>query len=413
MAADAVQRQKDKAARLDALDQVEPALAEYEKVAKASPDDAAVHERIGELRQRLGRRAEAVHAYEEASLAWARGGQLLRAIVACKALLKLEPGHMRTQRSLADLYGWHPPKAGSGASAVPGVDGEFELIPEGHRAAGMPVVPLFSKLGREPFAAVVEGMEVRSFPLGQPVVVEGEPGASMFALVKGRVEVVRHLQGGEKRKVGQLPEGSFFGELALISEGPRLASVVAAEPVLLLEFTRARLAEIVRRHAVVGQVVQAFYRERMVENLLRSNPVFAPLKPEQKQAVAREFKLLKMARGQVVLEQGQVGNAFYLLLRGKCTPYHVLPDGREKAYPEMREGDVFGEISLLLGKPVSATVKAEEGSVVLRLEREAFERLILSQPGMRAALTRVGTERLQRTAKLLSGRDLHEGDLRV
>ncbi len=49
----------------------------------------------------------------------------------------------------------------------------------------------------------------------------------------------------------------------------------------------------------------------------------------------------------------------------------------------MREGDVFGEISLLLGKPVSATVSAEEGSVVLRLEREAFERLILSQPGMR------------------------------
>ena len=408
---DALQRQKDKAARLDALDQVEPALAEYEKVVKASPDDAAVHQRLGELRERLGRRVEAVHAYEEAALAWARGGQLLRAIVACKALLKLEPGHTRTQRSLADLYGWHPPpKAGTGA---PGAEGEFELIPEGQRASGMPVVPLFSNLGREPFAAVVEGMEVRSFPLGHPVVVEGEPGASLFALVKGRVEVVRHLQGGERRKVGQLPEGSFFGELALISEGPRLATVVAAEPVVLLEFTRVRLAELVRRHAVVGQVVQAFYRERMVENLLRSNPVFSPLKPEQKQAVAREFKLLKMARGQVILEQGQVGNAFYLLLRGKCTPYHVLPDGREKAYPEMREGDVFGEISLLLGKPVSATVKAEEGSVVLRLEREAFERLILSQPGMRGALTRVGTERLQRTAKLLSGRDLQEGDLRV
>ncbi|HEX8704317.1 MAG TPA: cyclic nucleotide-binding domain-containing protein [Myxococcaceae bacterium] len=409
--ADALQRQKDKAARLDALDQVEAALAEYEKVVKASPDEAAVFHRMGELRERLGRRVDAVHAYEEAALAWARGGQLLRAIVSCKALLKLEPGHTRTQRSLADLYGWHPPPKASAVAPV--VEGEFELIPEGHAASGMPVVPLFSKLGREPFAAVVESLEVRSFPMGHSVVVEGEPGASMFALVKGRVEVVRHLQGGERKKVGQLPEGSFFGELALISEGPRLASVVAAEPVVVLEFTRTRLTELVRRHPVVGQVVQAFYRERMVENLLRSNPVFAPLKPEQKQAVAREFRLLKLAPGQVILEQGQVGNAFYLLLRGRCTPYHVLPDGREKAYPEMREGDVFGEISLLLGKPVSATVKAQEGSVVLRLEREAFERLILSQPGMRGALTRVGTERLQRTAKLLSGRDLEDDDLRV
>jgi CRP-like cAMP-binding protein len=410
--ADALQRQKEKAARLEALDQVDAALAEYEKVVKASPDDGASHQRVGELRERLGRRAEAAHAYEEAALAWARGGQLLRAIVACKALLKLEPMHTRTQRSLADLYGWHPPPKASAPG--PAVAGEFELVPDGHGpAAGVPVVPLFSKLGREPFAAVVEGMEVRSHPTGHPVVVEGEPGASMFALVQGKVEVVRHLQGGEKRKVGQLGEGSFFGELALISEGPRLASVVATEPVVLLEFTRARLGELVKRHPVVGQVVQAFYRERMVENLLRSNPAFAPLKPEQKQAVAREFKLLKVAPGQVILQQGQVGDAFYLLLRGRCTPYHVLPDGREKAYPEMREGDVFGEISLLLGKPVSATVKAGEGSVVLRLEREAFERLILSQPGMRGALTRVGTERLQRTAKLLSGRELQEGDLRV
>ncbi|MBN1208900.1 MAG: cyclic nucleotide-binding domain-containing protein [Myxococcaceae bacterium] len=409
---DALQRRKDKAARLLALEQLEAALSEYEQVLKASPDDGASHQQVAWLRERLGRRAEAVAAYEEAALAWARCGQLLRAIVACKGLLKLEPGHTRTPRSLADLYGWRaaPARGGSGKKTT----GEFELVPEGAGpAAGMPVVPLFSKLGREPFAWVVEALEVRRLPAGKAVVEEGEAGASMFALVEGRVEVVRHLQGGERRKVGELGEGTFFGELALISEGPRLASVVAVEPVVLLEFTRARLGEVVRRHPVVGQVVQAFYRERMVENLLRSNPVFTPLKPEQKQAVAREFELRELKPGEVVLEQGREGHAFYLLLRGRCTPYHVQPDGREKAYPELREGDVFGEISLLLGKPVTATVRADVASVVLRQNREAFERLILSQPGMRGALMRVGTERLQRTARLLSGRDLHEGDLRV
>jgi CRP-like cAMP-binding protein len=164
---------------------------------------------------------------------------------------------------------------------------------------------------------------------------------------------------------------------------------------------------------VVGQVVQAFYRERMVENLLRSNPVFAPLSTEQKQTVAREFQLREVKAGDVVLQQGREGDAFYLLLRGRLTPYHSPPGGPEKAYPSLREGDVFGEISLLLGKPVTATVRADMASVVLRLDRDAFERLILSQPGMRSTLTRVGTERLQRTAKLLSGRDHHDGDMRV
>jgi CRP-like cAMP-binding protein len=409
---DELQRHKERAARLSALDQLEAALSEYEQVVKAAPEDAASHQQVAELRERLGRRVEAVAAYEEAAMAWARSGQLMRAIVACKGLLTLEPGHTRTPRALADLYG----ARGAGASGASGTApmAEFSLVPEEHGpAAGMPVVPLFSKLAREPFAAVVEALEVRKRLAGEMVVEEGEPGASMFALVEGRVVVVRHLEGGERRKVGELEEGSFFGELALISEGPRLASVLAVQPVVLVELTRARLAEVVRRFPAVGQVVQAFYRERMVENLLRSNPVFAPLGLEQKQAVAREFELREVKPGEVVLEQGRQGDAFYLLLRGRCTPYHVPPDGREKAYPPLREGDVFGEISLLLGKPVTATVRADVTSVVLRLDREAFERLILSQPGMRSTLTRVGTERLQRTARLLSGHELHEGDLRV
>ncbi|HYH95021.1 cyclic nucleotide-binding domain-containing protein [Hyalangium sp.] len=409
---DELQRHKERAARLSALDQLDAALAEYEQVVKAAPEDAASHQRVAELRERLGRRVEAVAAYEEAAMAWARGGQLLRAIVACKGLLKLEPGHTRTPRALADLYG----ARGTGAHGASGAasSAEFELVAEDHGpAAGMPTVPLFSKLAREPFAAVVEALEVRTQPAGENVVEEGDHGTSMFALVEGRVVVVRHLQGGEKRKVGELEEGAFFGELALISEGPRLASVLAIKSVVLLELTRARLAEVVRRFPAVGQVVQAFYRERMVENLLRSNPVFAPLTTEQKQTVAREFQLREVKPGEVVLEQGREGDAFYLLLRGRCTPYHAPPGGQEKAYPSLREGDVFGEISLLLGKPVTATVRADVASVVLRLDRAAFDRLILSQPGMRSTLTRVGTERLQRTARLLSGRELHDGDLRV
>lgn len=413
MTTDTLQQHRQRGARLIALDHLEAALAEYEKLVAAAPGDGEGRQQVAALLERLGRKAQAVAAYEEAALAWARGGQLLRAIVACKALLALEPGHTRTQRSLAELYGWRV-KPGARRPASLKAMAEFELLPEGAGPSeGMPVVPLFSQLGQEPFAAVLEAMEVRTCAARQSVVKEGEPGASMFAVVEGTLEVVRHFQDGAQRQVGTLTEGAFFGELALISEGPRLASVVAASPGVLLEFTRAKLEALVRKHPVVGQVVQAFYRERMVENLLRSNPAFSLLKPEQKQAVVREFTLKAAAEGEVLLKQGQEGEAFYLLLRGRCTPYHVKPDGQEKAYPELREGSVFGEISLLLGKPVTATVRANTASVVLRLDRAAFERLILGLPGIRGALMKVGTERLQRTAKLLSGQEIHDGDLRV
>src|SRR5688572_9150901 len=133
---DELQRRRERAARLSALDQFEAALSEYEQVVKAAPEDAASHQRVAELRERLGRRAEAVAAYEEAAMAWARGGQLLRAIVACKGLLTLEPGHTRTPRALADLYGARGMATPGGSIA--GAMAEFELVPEHHGpAAGM------------------------------------------------------------------------------------------------------------------------------------------------------------------------------------------------------------------------------------------------------------------------------------
>ena len=108
--------------------------------------------------------------------------------------------------------------------------------------------------------------------------------------------------------------------------------------------------------------------------------------------------------GRVIIEQGQRGDGLYLLLQGQCTPVFRHPDGRQTSFPPLREGDVFGEISLLMDKPVTAMVRADVPSVLLRLDRSAFEKHIFSQPGMRDALLKIGTERLQRTARLLGDR---------
>jgi cAMP-dependent protein kinase regulator len=182
---------------------------------------------------------------------------------------------------------------------------------------------------------------------------------------------------------------------------------------MALELIRTRLDRISLQHATVGETVQAFYRERLLANVLRSNPVFTALPPAQRQAVARIFELRTVEAGRVIIEQGQKGDGLYLLLQGQCTPLFRHPDGRQTAVASLREGDVFGEISLLLGQPASATVRADTPCHLLWLGREPFEKHILSQPGVRAALMRLGTERLLQVSKLLSGRAAHVGDQRV
>ncbi|MFP2902974.1 cyclic nucleotide-binding domain-containing protein, partial [Corallococcus sp. 4LFB] len=73
---------------------------------------------------------------------------------------------------------------------------------------------------REAFVALVDALEVRAFWPGQRVVEEGQPGDSMFALVEGRAEVARRVEGNARQVVATLGPGDFFGEVALVSEGP-------------------------------------------------------------------------------------------------------------------------------------------------------------------------------------------------
>jgi CRP-like cAMP-binding protein len=79
----------------------------------------------------------------------------------------------------------------------------------------------------------------------------------------------------------------------------------------------------------------------------------------------------------------------------------------------MVEGDLFGEISLLRSKLATATVRAATGCMLLKLEREALEQLCIQHPNLRQKLEQMGSERMQRTSRLLSGRMVHMGDARV
>jgi cAMP-dependent protein kinase regulator len=149
-------------------------------------------------------------------------------------------------------------------------------------------------------------------------------------------------------------------------------------------------------------VVQQFYKDRLLDNLLESNPLFQPLSAEQKRAISERFQTRAVEPGTVLLQQGQRSNALHLLLRGRCFVVHQESDSGELPYPDMVEGAVFGEISLLLDLRVTATVRAATPCLLLVLDQESVKELVLPHPEVRRMLTRLTRERLDRTAALLA-----------
>jgi CRP-like cAMP-binding protein len=66
---------------------------------------------------------------------------------------------------------------------------------------------------------------------------EGEPGTSFYILVRGTVEVTR-LEGGQPRRIAKLQDGDCFGEMALLSNKPRNATIRTLTPCVCLSLKR-------------------------------------------------------------------------------------------------------------------------------------------------------------------------------
>jgi len=74
------------------------------------------------------------------------------------------------------------------------------------------------------------------FPAGFYIVEQGEPGASLYLILSGHVDVLQEGAGGELRRLNRLGPGEFFGELAIVQQRPRTAHVVAAADVTCMVF---------------------------------------------------------------------------------------------------------------------------------------------------------------------------------
>ena len=122
--------------------------------------------------------------------------------------------------------------------------------------------PLFGDFSQDELMAVMEGLRLLTFDAGDIIITEGEPGDSLFVLTTGFVKAwVRNPQ-GRHVQVREMDEGSFFGEISVLTGKPRTATVTAASACELLELDRPSLDRISASHPRVLSVLEEFHRQR-------------------------------------------------------------------------------------------------------------------------------------------------------
>jgi CRP-like cAMP-binding protein len=116
-------------------------------------------------------------------------------------------------------------------------------------------VSLFAELRPAELKKILRIMHKRVYQAGEVIFREGEPGAGMYVIQHGAVDVVIKLPDGGEKVLVSLGDKQFFGELALLDDAPRSATCVARQKTELLGFFVPDLEDLVDRDARLGSRV--------------------------------------------------------------------------------------------------------------------------------------------------------------
>lgn len=108
-------------------------------------------------------------------------------------------------------------------------------------------VQLFEDLDQRSLESIANAAVEQSYQAGQEIVRQGDTGVGAFIIRSGRVEVVQE-RGGQSERLGELKAGDVFGEMALLDEFPRSATVRAVEPTTCLGIQRWHFRGILESH---------------------------------------------------------------------------------------------------------------------------------------------------------------------
>jgi cAMP-dependent protein kinase regulator len=132
------------------------------------------------------------------------------------------------------------------------------------------------------------------------------------------------------------------------------------------------------------------------------SPLFEILDTEQRAAIVEEMELETHDEGSVIINEGDPGSSMYLIASGGVKVYTRGSGATGTVYlADLGEGDFFGEVSVLTGKPRTATITASQRTELLRLDRDKLDSVLTKYPDMRKVLDNFYKQRAKHTVEAM------------
>ena len=229
---------------------------------------------------------------------------------------------------------------------------------------------IFNALEDQDMKTVLLAFEEKRYNAGDYVIKQGAHGDVIYLVDVGELDCEKVFKKGDPPTyLKTYYPGESFGELALLYNAPRAASIKAKTDVILWALDRGTFNNIVKEAAIK--------KRNKYEETLKKIPILSTVDNYELSQICDAIKSEKCSEGDYIIKQGEKGDKFYILDEGEAFAAKVFKEGEEaKKVKEYVSGDYFGELALLSNEPRAASIIAKTDCKLLSLDRLAFKRLL-------------------------------------
>lgn len=263
---------------------------------------------------------------------------------------------------------------------------------------------------------------------GSIVFQQDAPGDTMYIIQSGVVEVSKKDDSGQKKVLALLEKGEFFGEMALLQDVPRTATVKTLKKTRLLPFTKKSLMRRIQTdpgvslHLMKGLILQIQRANRQFREVVESDDELRGCinsnRDKNNELKRTDLTLGTSVEGlsllwdvqnneesfspdQTVFKEGDPGDAMFIILEG-TVEISLGHDDDRHVLALLGPGDFFGEMAIITGASRSATAKILRDTRLLPIGREEFSKTISQSPELALYIIQSLINRLTQREAFLS-----------
>eukprot|EP00834_Sanchytrium_tribonematis_P000682 NODE_13_length_54415_cov_0.522424.p16 type:complete len:348 gc:universal NODE_13_length_54415_cov_0.522424:47170-48213(+) len=192
---------------------------------------------------------------------------------------------------------------------------------------------LFRNLDEDQSRDVINAMEERIVKPEEVIIRQGDEGDFFYVVESGKYDIFVN-KNGTPVKVVEIGAGGSFGELALMYNATRAATVVATSPGVLWALDRVTFRRILMDNTSK--------KRKLYESFLEEVPLLHSLEVYERHKIADTLETVSFQDGDTVIKQGDIGDSFYIIEEGEAVVTKVDAHNTTHVVRNLKKGDYFG-----------------------------------------------------------------------